>query len=109
MRNLLPSVFATALVLVPAAALAQYVVREPPVIESPVVAVAPQIMAVAPAGPLTEEDAAQIAMMHGMAVVRKVDVRMWDGNFKVKGTDITGEDLVMRIDHETGAVLKIDD
>jgi hypothetical protein len=103
MRNLLPSVFAAALVLAPAAALAQYVVQEPPM------GVGPEVMAVAPAGPLTEDDAAQIAMMNGMAVVEDVDVRMWDGNFKVEGTDSTGETLVMRIDHDTGQVLDIDD
>ena len=117
MRNLLPSLFAAALMLAPAAALAQYVVQEPPMAEPPVavvgeppvVVVAPETMAIAPAGPLTEEDAAQIAMMHGMAVVRKVDVRMWDGNFKVKGKSVTGDTLVMRIDRDTGQVLDIDD
>ena len=103
MRNLLPSVFAAALVLVPAAALAQTVIPEPPMIGGP------EAVAVTPAGPLTEEDAAQIAMMLGMAVVEDVDVRMWDGNFKVEGTDSTGETLVMRIDHDTGQVLDIDD
>jgi hypothetical protein len=68
-------------------------------------------MMVAPgaAGPLNEEDAAAIAMMHGMAVVEDVDVRMWDGNFKVEGKGMTGEDLVMRIDHDTGQVIDIDD
>jgi hypothetical protein len=99
MPNLLRSAIFAALALAPAAAFAQYVVREPPVV----------MVSPAPYRPLGVEDAAQIAMMHGMAVVRKVDVRMWDGNFKVKGEDVTGEDIVMRIDHETGEVLEIDD
>jgi hypothetical protein len=95
--------------LAPGAALAQYVVPEPPMIETPVVGVAPEMMAVAPAGPLTEDDAAQIAIMHGMAVVEEVDVRMWDGNFQVEGKTPTGQDLVMRIDRDTGQILDIDD
>jgi hypothetical protein len=104
MPRFLASAFAAALVLAPAAALAQYVVPEPPIVyQNPPMAMQER------SGPLTEIDAAQIAMMHGMAVVRKVDVRMWDGNFKVKGTDMTGEDIVMRIDHDTGQVLEIDD
>jgi hypothetical protein len=103
MRNVLPSIFAAALVLAPAAALAQTVIPEPPMIGGL------EIVAIAPAGPLTEQDAAEIAMMNGMAVVEDVDVRMWDGNFKVEGTDITGEELVMRIDHDTGQILEIDD
>ncbi len=100
MPNFLRSALVAGLALAPAAALAQYIIPEPP----PVVMMNP-----APYRPLGVEDAAQIAMMHGMAVVRKVDVRMWDGNFKVKGEDVTGEDIVMRIDHETGQVLEIDD
>ena len=28
-----------------------------------------------------------IALMHGMVVVEDVDVRMWDGNYEVDGTD----------------------
>ncbi len=99
MPNLLRSAIVAAIALAPAAAFAQYVVQEPPVV----------MVQPAPYRPLGVEDAAQIARMHGMAVVRKVDVRMWDGNFKVKGEDVTGEDIVMRIDHDTGEVLEIDD
>jgi len=103
MPKVLCSLFAAAVALAPAAALAQYLVPEPPV------AVIPAPLAVVPAGPLTEADAAEIALMHGMAVVEDVDVRMWDGTFEVDGTDITGEDIVMRIDPDTGQVLSIDD
>jgi hypothetical protein len=100
MPKFLCSALVVGLALAPAAALAQYVIPEPP----PLVMVSP-----APYRPLGLEDAAQIAMMHGMAVVEDVDVRMWDGNFKVEGKDRTGDDIVMRIDHETGEVLDIDD
>ena len=47
--------------------------------------------------------------MHGMVVVEDVDVRLWDRNYEVDGTDVTGEDIVMRIDRDTGEVLDIDD
>jgi len=103
MPKVLFSLFAAAVALAPAAALAQYAAPEPPV------AVIPGPLAVVPAEPLTEADAAEIALMHGMAVVEDVDVRMWDGNFEVDGTDITGEEIVMRIDPDTGQVLSIDD
>ena len=103
MPNLFRSVVAAAIVLAPAAAFAQYVIPEPPMIESG----AP--MLVAPAGPLGEQDAVAIAMMHGVAVVEDVDARIWDGNFEVDGTDATGEDISVIIDHDTGAVLEIDD
>lgn len=100
MPKFLGSALVVGLALAPAAALAQYVVPEPP----PILMMSP-----APYRPLGEEDAAQIAMMHGMAFVEDVDRRMWDGNFKVEGKDMRGEDIVMRIDHDTGEVLDIDD
>ena len=103
MPSLLRSVFAATIALAPAAAFAQFVIPEPPMIESGT----PMMMA--PVGPLGEEDAATIAMMNGMAVVEDVDARIWDGNFEVEGTDVTGEDMVITIDHDTGAVLEIDD
>jgi hypothetical protein len=104
MPRFLASAFAAALALAPTAVLAQYVVPEPPIVYENT-----PMATQAYAGPLTEIDAAQIAMMHGMAVVEDVDVRMWDGNFKVEGKGMTGEDLVMRIDHDTGQVIDIDD
>jgi len=103
MPKVLCSLFAAAVALAPAAALAQYLVPEPPV------AVVPAPLAVMPSGPLTREDAAEIAIMHGMVVVEDVDVRLWDRNYEVDGTDVTGEDIVMRIDRDTGEVLDIDD
>ena len=103
MPNLLRSVVAATIALAPAAAFAQSVIPEPPMIES----AAPMMMA--PAGPLGEQDAVAIAMMHGVAVVEDVDVRIWDGNFEVEGTDAMGEDIEVTIDHDTGAVLEIDD
>jgi hypothetical protein len=102
MSKVLCSLFAAAVALAPAAALAQYLVPEPPV------AVIPAPLAVVPTGPMTEEDAAMIALMHGMVVVEDVDVRMWDGNYEVDGKDLTGEDIVVRIDPHTGEVLDID-
>ena len=104
MTNFLRPLLAAAFAIAPVAAVAQYVIPEPPMAVAPV-AVAP----LNDAGPLNEEDAAMIAHMHGMAVVDDVDVRMWDGNFKVEGKDMTGDDIVMRIDHDTGDVLDIDD
>lgn len=109
MRNPLFPALAVALALAPAVALAQTVIPEPPLMPGPPIVGGPETIAIAPAGPLTEQDAAQIAMMHGMAVVEDVDVRMWDGNFKVEGKSMTGDDLVMRIDHDTGQVIDIDD
>ena len=81
MPSLVRSALAAAIILAPAAAFAQFVIPEPPL-----------LMAPAFAGPLGEEDAAAIAMMNGIAVVEDVDARIWDGNFEVEGTDITGED-----------------
>jgi hypothetical protein len=104
MSNYLRAGLAAAIILGPAAAYAQYIVQEPPqvVYQTP--------MAVQqPAGPLSVEDAANVAMMHGMARVEDVDRRIWDGNYKVKGTDMTGETVVMRIDRMTGQILDIDD
>ena len=98
MPRFLRSALVAAVAMAPVAAFAQYVIPEPPV-----------LMAPAFAGPLGEEDAAAIAMMNGIAVVEDVDARIWDGNFEVEGTDITGEDLVITIDHDTGEVLEIDD
>jgi hypothetical protein len=97
MTNLLRSALVAAVAMAPAAAFAQFVIPEPPLLME------------APAGPLGEEDAAVIAMMHGIAVVEDVDTRIWDGNFEVEGTDVTGEDMVITIDHDTGEVLEIDD
>jgi len=104
MLALLRPTFAAALALAPAAALAQYVAPAPPVavIQEPAVTVVPQ-------GPLTEGDAAEIAMMHGLVAVEDVDPRIWDGNFEVEGTDSTGNEIVMVIDRDTGEVLDIDD
>jgi len=95
-----------ALILAPVAASAQMVIGEPPVM-------AEEEMMVAPlppmGGPLDEEGAAMIAMANGIATVEDVDQRMWDGNFEVEGTDMTGEDLEILIDGSTGAVLEVDD
>jgi hypothetical protein len=104
MRRFLVSAFVAGVALSPAAALAQYVVQEPPVVYQN----APMAMQ-EPSGPLSADEAAEVAMMHGMARVENVDRRIWDGNYKVKGTDSRGEDLVMRIDRMTGEILKIDD
>ena len=109
MRDVLRSALFAAVTLAPAAAFAQYVVPEPAVIPEPAIVVEPPAVALAPAGPLTAQDAAVIAMMNGIAVVEEVDLRFWDGNFEVEGTDSMGKDLVMVIDHDTGAVLDIDD
>lgn len=103
MLKVLISLFGVAVALAPAVASAQYLAPEPPI------AIVQPPPLVVPAGPLTEDDAAQIAIMHGMAVVEDVDVRMWDGNFQVEGEDVTGDDIVMRIDRHTGEVLDIDD
>lgn len=104
MQRFLVSAFVAAVALSPAAALAQYVVPEPPVLYQD----APIALQV-PTGPLSADEAADVAMMHGMAHVEDVDRRLWDGNYKVKGTDGRGEDLVMRIDRMTGEILDIDD
>jgi hypothetical protein len=106
--NFFRSAIIAAIALAPAAAFAQYIVPEPTVIPEPAIVVEPPAIVVAPAGPLSEEDAADIAMMNGIAVVEDVDYRIWDGNFEVEGTDATGEDLMITIDHDTGAVLDID-
>jgi hypothetical protein len=111
MPRIFCSLFAATVALAPAPALAQLLAPEPPVaiVEPPPGAIVQPPLIAVPAAPLTEVDAAQIALMNGMAVVEDVDIRMWDGNFEVDGEDITGEDVVMRIDRATGQVLSIDD
>ena len=109
MKDVLRSALFAAVTLAPAAALAQYIVPEPAVIPEPAIVVEPPVVALAPAGPLTAQDAAVIAQMNGIAIVEEVDLRFWDSNFEVEGSDSMGRDLVMVIDRNTGAVLDIDD
>jgi len=94
------------LLFAPAVASAQMVIGEPPLVVEEEVIVAPLPPM---SGPLDEEGAAMIAMANGIATVEDVDHRMWDGNFEVEGTDVTGEDVELLIDGGTGAVLEVDD
>ena len=104
-----------ALMLAPAAASAQGLVMSAPpadtlVIQEPVIGDDAAVVGVPVGpGPLTEQDAVAIAMMHGIVTVEDVDSRMWDGNFEVEGEDASGNDLEITIDGQTGAVLEIDD
>lgn len=101
---------AALIALAPAAALAQTVVVEPPLLPGEAVVMPGEPMPEMPMmAPLTEEDAAQIAMMNGIMTVEDVDHRVWDGNFEVEGEDSVGENLEILIDGQTGAVLEIDD
>jgi len=100
MPNILRCAVALAVALAPAAASAQFVIGEPPMMMDE---------AMAPAGPMSEEIAVHIAMMNGVAVVEDVDHRFWDGNYEVEGTDMTGEDIEVTIDGMTGAIIEIDD
>jgi hypothetical protein len=108
--SILRSALIAALLLAPAAALAQTVIVEPPLLPGEAVIAPTGPMPEMPMmGPLTEEDAAQIAMMNGVVTVDDVDHRMWDGNFEVEGDDGTGNDIEVLIDGESGAVIDIDD
>jgi len=111
MPKVLCSLFGAVVALAPGAASAQYLAPEPPVaiVEAPPVAIIEAPPLLDPVGPLTNEDAAHIALMNGIVVVEDVDISMWDGNFEVDGEDVTGEDISIRIDRGTGQVLEIDD
>ena len=100
-----------AFMLAPAVASAQGLVMSPaPAEEDVLVIQEPAIVGVpVGAGPLTENDAVAIAMMHGLVTVEDVDSRIWDGNFEVEGADGAGNDMEITIDGQTGAVLKIED
>jgi hypothetical protein len=107
---ILRSTLIASLALAPAVAFAQTVIVEPPMLPGEAVILPDEPMPEMPmAGPLVEEDAMAIAMMHGMASIEDVDQRMWDGNFEVEGAGVNGEDMEILIDGEDGTVLDIDD
>lgn len=105
------TLLAGAVLLAPGAALAQMIIAEPPPMAGEMAVGAPQPMMPPPMmmGPPTVDDAAMIAMAHGMAAVEDVHRRFWDGNYEVDGTDRFGENIEMLIDADTGEVLEIDD
>lgn len=104
----LRSTLIAVLALAPAAALAQTVIVEPPLLPGEAFVPA-EPMLVMPVAPLTAEDAAMIAMANGIVTVEDVDHRIWDGNFEVEGDDAYGDNLEILVDGQTGAVLEIDD
>ena len=121
MQKLVRSALLGALAFAPAAAFAQVVIEEPPLVIGEPVVGAPAMVGVpvvgvpvvgvpviGPAG-VTEADARAIAMFNGMVEVEDVDHRIWDGDFEVDGEDASGDDLEITIDGQTGAVLEIDD
>ena len=124
MYTLLRSALIGALALAPASAFAQMVIQEPaPLVGEPAVVIqqpapAPVVVqqpatvvvpAPVPAGPIGPEDARAIAMMNGLVTVEDVNTRWRDGDFEVDGEDASGNEMEIRIDAETGAVLEIDD
>jgi len=97
-----------AIAFAPSLALAQLLVAEPPMIEGEVF-VEDEVMIAPIMGPVDAEGARIIAMMNGAVTVEEVDVRFWDKNYEVEGTDAAGEDIEITIDANTGAVIEIDD
>ena len=83
------------------------VVEQPLVIPEPAYGIAPSAVYDERSG-VYEEDARQIAMMHGLVSVDKVSDD-WHGNYKVKGRDASGDRVVIVVDKDTGDVLSVDD
>lgn len=106
MPKLIRSALLGALALAPTAGLAQVVIQEPALIVGEPAVIVEQPM-VGAAG-IMADDARDIAMMNGVAVVEGVDQRWRDGHYEVEGMDAMGEDLEITIDGQTGAVLEID-
>ena len=104
------SMLIATLALAPAAAFAQTVIVEPPMMPDEVMILPGEPMPEAPMmmGPLVEEDAVEVAMMNGIVEVEDVH-RTFGGDFEVEGADATGDDLEIVVDAETGEVLDIDD
>ncbi len=113
MQTLIRSAFIGALVLAPAGAYAQMVIQEPAPVAGETVVIQQPATVVVPApvvtGPIGAEDARAIAMMNGLVTVEDVNTRWRDGDFEVEGEDASGNNMEIRIDAETGAVLEIDD
>ena len=106
--SMLRTALVGALVFAPSLALAQLLIAEPPMLEGEVM-VEDEAMMAPMMGPVDAEGAGAIAMMNGAVTVEEVDVRFWDGNYEVEGTDAAGEDIEIVIDANTGAVIEIDD